>query len=52
MNKVHMWRRLAYMGMIVVQCGRKVSACQFTNDPSKVTCLACLKAMEKKPCES
>ena len=33
------------MGWIVVKCGRKVRATQFTNDKSKVTCENCLKKL-------
>ncbi|MDO1495778.1 hypothetical protein HND72_14455 [Pseudomonas putida] len=45
MNRIHMWHRMAYMGFIIVKCGRKVRATQFTDQPEKVTCLACLKHM-------
>lgn len=45
MGKVHMWSRLSYMGLVKVKCGRLVKATQFTNDPRKVTCKACLNAM-------
>lgn len=47
MSKTHMWHRMAYMGLIVVKCGRKVKSTQFTNDPEKVTCNTCLKKMVK-----
>jgi len=49
MNKKHMWSRMSMLGLIVVKCGRKVKATQFTNDPKRVTCAACLKKMEPKP---
>ncbi|MBF8720478.1 hypothetical protein [Pseudomonas guariconensis] len=45
MNKIHMWHRMAMLGLISVKCGRMVKATQFTNEPKKVTCLACLKKM-------
>ncbi|MDO7911365.1 hypothetical protein Q6A49_12560 [Pseudomonas sp. 22-AL-CL-001] len=43
--RTHMWHRMAYMGFIIVKCGRKVRSTQFTDQPGKVTCLACLKQM-------
>lgn len=46
MTRVHMWHRMAYLGLIGVKCGRMVKATQFTNEPGKVTCLACLKNMK------
>lgn len=48
MRKAHMWSRMAMLGLIEVKCGRLVKATQFTNEPKEVTCLACLKQMEKK----
>lgn len=47
MSKVHMWQSISMLGLILVKCGRKVKATQFTNDPKKVTCGACLKKMVK-----
>ncbi|MBD1553853.1 hypothetical protein [Pseudomonas typographi] len=49
MTKIHMWHRMAYLGLIAVKCGRMVKATQFTDQPEKVTCQACLNAMGKKP---
>jgi len=46
--KTHMWKRMSMLGLVEVQCGRKVKATQFTPDAEKVTCGACLKEMEKK----
>lgn len=46
MTKVHMWQRMAMLGLIHVKCGRMVKATQFTDDPKKVTCKACLNRME------
>ncbi|EKT4494998.1 hypothetical protein QEM27_002728 [Pseudomonas putida] len=48
MKKVHMWSRMAMLGLIEVKCGRLVKATQFTSEASDVTCIACLKQMEKK----
>ncbi|WP_157966876.1 hypothetical protein [Pseudomonas sichuanensis] len=48
MKKVHMWSRMAMLGLIEVKCGRLVKATQFTNEAKKVTCLACQNQMEKK----
>lgn len=48
MTKVHMWKRVSMLGLIQVQCGRKVKASQFTNDPDRVTCGACLNKMSAK----
>ncbi|ANC00661.1 hypothetical protein AB688_00445 [Pseudomonas putida] len=45
MTRTHMWHRMAMLGLIVVKCGRMVKATQFTNEPRKVTCKACLKRM-------
>lgn len=45
MTRIHMWKRLSMMGLIEVQCGRKVKATRFTNDPERVTCIACLNKM-------
>jgi hypothetical protein len=45
MTKTHMWKRLSMLGLIQVKCGRKVRSTQFTNDPGRVTCVACLKKM-------
>lgn len=47
MSKVHMWHRMAYMGLVSVKCGRLVKASQFTPEASSVTCKACLNAMVK-----
>lgn len=52
MGKMHMWHRLSMLGLIAVKCGRKVKATQFTNDPGKVTCEACLNRMESSNKES
>lgn len=49
MGKTHMWHRMSMLGLISVKCGLKVKATQFTNEPSKVTCKACLKKMEQRP---
>lgn len=49
MNKFHMWHRMTLMGNVIVKCGRKVRATQFTDQADKVTCLACLKRMGSKP---
>lgn len=49
MTKLHMWSRLGMLGKIVVRCGRKVKATEFTNQADKVTCQACLNAMAKSP---
>jgi hypothetical protein len=49
MKKLHMWSRLGMLGKIVVRCGRKVKSTEFTDQPSKVTCVACLNAMAKSP---
>lgn len=46
MSKIHMWRSLSMLGLIRVKCGRKVKATQFSDDPKKVTCEACLKRIE------
>jgi hypothetical protein len=46
--KTHMWKRIAMLGLIHVQCGRKVKSTQFTNDPERVTCEACLRQMERR----
>lgn len=48
MSKVHMWHRMAYMGMVEVKCGRLVKASQFTPEMANVTCKACLNAMDKQ----
>lgn len=46
--KTHMYKKFSMLGLITVQCGRKVKATQFTNDPKKLTCKACLNAMGGK----
>ncbi len=48
MLRVHMWHRMAMLGLIIVKCGRMVKATQFTNEPGKVTCRVCLKRMSGK----
>lgn len=47
MSKIHMWQSLSMLGLIRVKCGRKVKATQFSDDPKKVTCVACLKKMKE-----
>ncbi len=48
MIRKHMWKRISMMGLIEVQCGRKVKATRFTDQPELVTCIACLKRMKVK----
>lgn len=48
MNRIHMWHRMAYMGLVAVKCGRLVKSSQFTPERSSVTCKACLNAMAKE----
>lgn len=45
MTKIHMWKRMAMLGLIHVRCGRRVKSTQFTNDPALVTCVACMNKM-------
>lgn len=47
-KRVHFWGRIAYMGKVRSKCNRLISVKDFTPDADKVTCLACLKLMEKK----
>ena len=42
MSKIHMWKRMSMLGLVVVQCGRKVKSTQFTSNAEDVTCAACL----------
>lgn len=51
MSKVHMWKRLSMLGLIQVQCGRKVRSTQFTSNAGDVTCVACLKMMAGGACK-
>lgn len=45
MGKVHMWKRMSMLGLIQVQCGRKVKSTQFTSNAEDVSCGACLNKM-------
>jgi hypothetical protein len=47
MTKVHMWKRMSMLGLIQVQCGRKVKSTQFTSNAVDVTCAACLNKMSE-----
>lgn len=47
MAKVHMWKRMSMLGLIQVQCGRKVKSTQFTSNAGDVTCVACLNKMSE-----